>query len=251
MDFKTAIAYIPYVILGILPSFVWLVFYLQKDRRPEPKTMILKVFFWGMMMGPVALIFQLAIRWLCDPTTEWSIFFASLGQNNRLLLLNVLIFAPLTEEFVKYLVVRQTVLKNPAFDEPVDAMIYMVVSALGFAAIENIVNIFSDPQMNLEAASYQMIARFLSATFLHTLASAVLGYFMALSMIDFKKRKIIFIAGFALAAAMHGFYNYLILLFDKADFMPQALAIFLLFVATVVFWQFKRLKKLLAVCRVR
>ena len=249
MDFKAAFSFIPYAILGVLPSLIWLVFYLQKDRRPEPKAMILKVFFWGMMMGPLALIFQLTMRWLCDPTAEWSIFFASLGRNDYLFLLNVLAFAPITEEFVKYLVVRQTVLKDPAFDEPVDTMIYMIVSALGFAAIENIVNLIPNGQMTLETASYQMIARFLSATFLHTLSSAVLGYFLAISMLDFKKRKVIFITGFTLAAAMHSFYNYLILLFDKADFMPKAIAVFLLFMATIVFWQFKRLKKLMAVCR--
>jgi RsiW-degrading membrane proteinase PrsW (M82 family) len=34
--------------------------------------------------------------------------------------------------------VRLKALRDPEFDEPIDAMLYMIIVALGFATIENI-----------------------------------------------------------------------------------------------------------------
>lgn len=36
-----------YLIAGVLPCFLWLLFYLKRDRHPEPKKEIAKVFFWA------------------------------------------------------------------------------------------------------------------------------------------------------------------------------------------------------------
>jgi RsiW-degrading membrane proteinase PrsW (M82 family) len=45
------------IILGLLPSTIWLLWYLRKDKHPEPKQMILKIFFWGIIIAiPVALL---------------------------------------------------------------------------------------------------------------------------------------------------------------------------------------------------
>ena len=41
------------------------------------------------------------------------------------------------EEAVKYLAAKTSALRSKAFDEPVDAMVYLVVAALGFAAPQN------------------------------------------------------------------------------------------------------------------
>jgi len=226
--------------LAVLPSLVWFFFYLKEDAHPEPRYWLFIIFLTGAALAPLVIFLEMTISRFFS--------FASILYNLEGFFL-IIIIAPLVEEIAKYGVTHLALNKNPVLDEPVDGMIYVITAALGFAAIENIVNLIPNGQMTLETASYQMIARFLSATFLHTLSSAVLGYFLAISMLDFKKRKVIFITGFALAAAMHSFYNYLILLFDKADFMPKAIAVFLLFMATIVFWQFKRLKKLMAVCR--
>ena len=53
-------------------------------------------------------------------------------------LFTAFIVAGFVEEYFKYLVVRFKVLNSPEFDEPVDAMIYMIIAGLGFAALENI-----------------------------------------------------------------------------------------------------------------
>ena len=203
-------------------------------------------------MGPAALILQISSRWLLAPTGDFNYFFATLGQNDFRFVFNILLFAPLTEEFFKYLVVRQVILRHPDFDEPLDAMIYLIVSALGFAAAENLLVIFTSSILSFQVALNIALARFLSATFLHTLASGILGYFLALALLNFKKRKLIFGLGFALAVVAHSFYNFLAWhFFSQGEFKNFALfaALFLIFLAALVSWQFRLLKKQISICQ--
>lgn len=243
--------YIFYIILGLAPSFIWLLFYLRRDRHPEPKAMVLKIFLWGALMGPAAILLQLTARWFCQPTLGWSYFLATLGQGDYRYFLNIILFAPIIEEYLKYSVVKRHVLSDSTFDEPMDAMLYLVISALGFAAVENLLNIFLMPDLTLKAALSQSIARFLSATFLHTLASGLLGYFLALSLLNLKKKKIILLGGFLLAVVFHGFYNYLAWLLDFNKFFSLALAALLIAMGLLISWQFYRLKNQLSICKIK
>ena len=44
------------IFFGLAPSAAWLLFYLRKDVHPESNRMILKVFFFGMIVAlPVVL----------------------------------------------------------------------------------------------------------------------------------------------------------------------------------------------------
>lgn len=243
--------YLLYAILGIAPSVIWLLFYLHKDVHPEPKRLVLLVFLGGALMGPVALLLQLAALSVLSPGTSWPTLLASLSRNNYLFLLNIIIFAPLSEELMKYLAARWSALKNPCFDEPIDAMIYLVVSALGFAATENLLNIFLIPNVTPHLAISQATVRFLSATLLHALASGTLGYFIARSLFDFKRRKSLLLAGFSLAIALHGFYNYLAWLFTTDKIFAVAIAILLAAMAALVGWQFRSLRRRLSICKIR
>jgi len=76
--------YLFYALLGIVPSIVWLLFYLHKDVNPEPKKTILLVFLGGALMGPVALLLQFSVMALLSPASQWPNLFASLGQNRYL-----------------------------------------------------------------------------------------------------------------------------------------------------------------------
>ncbi len=243
--------YILFAIFGMLPSIAWLFFYLHKDTHPEPKDMLFLVFLLGGVIGPVAVLVQFLAVKIFEP------FFYIIGLNDfipqtvSLLLINIIIFAPLSEELLKYLVVKWQVLRNPAFDEPIDAMIYLIVSALGFAAVENMLNIFLMPNVTTQLAFSQSIARFLSATLLHALASGMLGYFLALALLNFKKRRLLFWSGFTVATLFHSFYNYLVWLIEFNKIFVLALALLLILMAAIVGWQFRQLKKHMAICKIR
>ena len=235
----------------MLPGLAWLFFYLQKDANPEPKDMVFLVFLLGAAMGPVAIF----VQYFCVKLIPVFANFFNLGflltGNTSLLFLNIILIAPLSEEFLKYLVVRWQVLKNPAFDEPVDAMIYLIVSALGFASIENVLNIFFMPGMTSQLAISQSTARFLSATLLHALSSGILGYFIAYSFLNLKKKRILFWTGFSLAVIFHGFYNYLAWLIEQNDIFVLMLALLLVLMAGLIGWQFRCLKKQISICKIR
>ncbi len=185
------------VLLGTLPSLGWLWFYLRKDLHPEPKRLLTLVFLGGVLITvPIAAIEQTLAQYI--PGTN--ILFLAAGTLEELAKL-----------FVFWLLIW--LWHDRAFDEPVDAMIYLITAALGFAAAENIANLF---QASGGLGEYVglMSARFLGATLLHTLGSGILGFFIArfhfLHKIKGKLHHGLWIKGVILASGIHTLFNILI-----------------------------------------
>ncbi|MGD0977461.1 MAG: PrsW family glutamic-type intramembrane protease [Minisyncoccia bacterium] len=179
------------IIFGFLPSLIWLFYYLRKDCHPEPKSMIARAMFVGILLAPLAIIAELLYSNVFNDSTS-AIFF---------------LWAALIEEFVKYLAVRWAVINNPNFDEPIDAMIYMISAGLGFAAIENILVLFHAIQSGAGATAQIWLLRFTGATLLHAVSSALLGYFLALSWFYDGHSKKILALGFGIAILAHFAFN--------------------------------------------
>jgi RsiW-degrading membrane proteinase PrsW (M82 family) len=228
-----------FIILGLLPSIIWLLFYLRKDKHPEPNEMVLKVFIYGMAVTlPAALI-----------EMSFSDFLKNLNLSSTLTLaLYFLVGVALVEEVIKYLVVKFGVLKNPEFDEPVDAMIYMIIAGLGFAAIENILILFplTQPYL-LEKTALALSGRFIGATLLHALCSANIGFFLALSFFKTKNRSHLLIGGFLVSIILHGIYNLAITMEGWPRFLILATILIGLFI--IVLAEFKKVKKLLTISK--
>lgn len=224
-----------YIALGTLPSFVWLIFYLRKDVHPESNRMILKIFFYGMLIAlPVVLIETGIVQSVKDMDLP-------LIQTN---LLNMFVGVALIEELMKFLVVREKVLKNPEFDEPIDAPLYMIIAALGFAAVENILILFSlGPVFLFKEAFSTMIFRFIGATFLHGLCSGAIGYFLAVSVCQKKNQVKTVSKGLLLATLLHGLYNFSIIGI-RGMFSVIIPLIILLSLAIFLAHSFQRLKQL-------
>ena len=129
-----------FVVLGFVPSLIWLNFYFREDCHPEPKTTLIKVFLMGIIISPLAIFFQiLLVR--CGEISSLEKFCLPTGFLSPSTP-EFLLWSAFVEEAVKFYAVRSIVLNNPLFDEPVDAMIYMIAAALGFAAIENTLIVF-------------------------------------------------------------------------------------------------------------
>jgi RsiW-degrading membrane proteinase PrsW (M82 family) len=232
-----------FIILALLPSLIWLAFYLRKDKHPEPNKMIVRVFLLGILAVPIAGLLEQG-------------FFIGLEKINLVQKIALLIIGfALIEEVLKYLVVKFGVLKNPEFDEPVDAMIYLIVAALGFAAAENIYLLIQAYPADMPIASaLEFIAtRFLGATFLHALASAIVGYFLAVSLlIKSRVRKFFIWLGLLTATVLHSIFNYIIILHSRATIdIPGRnlyLLILLVVMALVVSLMFKKINKHRSVC---
>jgi protease PrsW len=241
------------IFFGLAPSIIWLLFYLRKDAHPESGRMILKIFFWGMIITLIAAFVEIGIERVLDAektfanvseASQSGLFLPSLYS-----LLYGFLGIALVEEFLKYLVVKEKVINNPEFDEPVDAMIYMVISGLGFAALENILVLLPLGNFPLTTASVSAL-RFVGATFLHALCSATIGYFLALSFYSRKRRFFLVTIGITIATILHGIYNFSIIKSVDNNYFLYVPIILLTGLAIFVSFGFKRLKEKASVCRV-
>lgn len=246
--------YLLYIIFGLAPSIIWLLFYLRKDSHPESNRMIMKIFSWGILAALPVLLIEIGIsRGLAKLNFPLTLT----------LFLNLFIGVALIEELVKYLVVKGQVLKNPEFDEPVDAMLYMIIAALGFAALENVLVLIPGEEVFLFGEIFRQtiiisFLRFVGATFLHALCSGVLGYFLALSFFETKKRIILIVSGLLIATLLHGLFNISIIgiesglrIGNSTLFLLSLISLIVILVglALAVSLGFKKLKSLRSVCK--
>ena len=114
------------------------------------------------------------------------------------------------EELIKFYAIKLIILNNPEFDEPIDAMIYMMAAALGFAAIENTLIVFQTTPDGVAITINTLILRFIGATLLHALASGLLGYFLAISWFFQHHRKKLIFVGILMATIFHFTFNIVI-----------------------------------------
>ncbi|MFA5249239.1 MAG: PrsW family intramembrane metalloprotease [Candidatus Paceibacterota bacterium] len=230
-------------LLAILPSYVWLLFFLKNDKNPEPNIRILATFLIGMLFAVPAFFTETGILAIVDlGSEEWPICIASI------FLLKIFIAVALIEEIFKYLSVKLFAFRHQEFDEPMDAPIYMMVSALGFAAVENSLFLSAADWTKPEIPLALALIRFLGATFLHALSSALFGCFIALSFYHFKKRKRYFWTGLFLATLLHGSYNFLIIgMQSYSQFLLLFVA--LLGVSFLLLPFFEKIKTLKSICK--
>jgi len=235
------------IIFAVLPSIIWLLFYLRKDVHPESVKMILKIFCWGMILAlPAVLLEEGFAELLKEGLFKFKIDIPVF----LFLILGDFLGVAFIEEFLKFLVVRGHVLKNPEFDEPLDAMLYMIIAALGFAAIENILILFSFAPDFLIGKVFPIYAfRFLGATFLHALCSGLVGYFLALSFFETKKRGKLILMGLTIAVFLHGLFNFSIM-YSEGNLKVLIPALIIISLAVFLTFAFKRLKKIRSVCKI-
>ncbi len=187
---------------GLIPALFWLWFWLRDDnRRPEPYLLIAITFIAGMMVVPVALPLQ---KFACDLMQAGTCYPA--GDN--LMTLWVII-----EEVLKYAAALIVILWHREVDEPIDMVIYMIVIALGFAALENALFIFKP--LGEGAAIDAALAgsfRFLGATLLHVLASGTVGMALALAFYRSPLIRLLYATlGLFIAIVLHALFNFFIL----------------------------------------
>lgn len=240
MDIKAPITTTIYIISGVLPSLAWLYYYLRKDLHPEPKKMIIKVFLWGALATLPVIYIQLALKSILDAANV-----NPLAHN----LLYWFLIIGFSEEFFKYLVIRINVINSPHLDEPLDIMLYMVVAALGFAAVENVFYLLSTiNQISLGMSLEIYFIRFIGAVFLHTLCSAVIGYALAVSFCEARMKKTILVGGILAAAILHGTFDFSMVILPKPGNVIVS-AFVVLTLAFLVFSGFDNLKKKKGICK--
>ncbi|MFH0890486.1 MAG: PrsW family glutamic-type intramembrane protease [Candidatus Liptonbacteria bacterium] len=195
-------------VLALLPGFIWLIFYLSEDSHQEPKVLVALTFISGVASAFVALLIQYLLN--KSGLTGSPI---QLGSGEGLALrfiLSLLIFS-MVEELVKFGAAYLVISKSKEFNQPIDAMVYLVIAALGFATVENFGATFMGKTLPPLPVIIETLAlRFIGATLLHTLSSGLLGYYWAMSIRHFKTVSLL-LFGIVAATLLHAGFNYLII----------------------------------------
>ncbi|OHA88438.1 MAG: hypothetical protein A2741_00715 [Candidatus Zambryskibacteria bacterium RIFCSPHIGHO2_01_FULL_43_27] len=185
------------IVGGVIPALIWLLFWLGEDRRrPEPRGLLMFTFFMGMLAVPLVIPFQKL--WVENiPSSSEITFF---------------VWAILEEVF-KYGAAYYAALRKREMNEPIDALIYMMTAALGFAALENTVFIFHPlSDGNITEGLITGNVRFIGASLLHTISSAAIGVAIALSFYKNSKIKAMELFwGFVAAIGLHTAFNLFIM----------------------------------------
>lgn len=180
---------------GVIPALLWLAFWLMEDRcEPEPKRYIVLTFAAGALMVFAAL-------WLEQRA-------AALWSGTTLIFIWALI-----EELLKFGAAYVVALRTRVFDEPLDAVVYMITVALGFSAFENTLFLISPLQSgDVLRTIITGDLRFIGATLLHSLSSATIG--ISLALVFYKRaavKRLAALGGVILAVFLHTVFNFFIL----------------------------------------
>lgn len=214
---------------GILPSLIWLWFWLKEDRlHPEPRRILLSAFIAGMLAVPLVLPFQ-------------KYAFTHIGFASPILLF--LIWAGI-EEIFKFIASWTVALRRKECDEPIDALIYLLTTALGFSALENLFFLLN-PLGEGSIAQFIITGnfRFMGATLLHLVASTLVGIALAFSFYRTKRVKALFVTcGLVGAIALHTVFNLLIIDYTNYPAFTAFVGVWIAVVALMlVFEKVKRI----------
>ena len=212
---------------GLIPSLLWLWFWLREDdKHPEPKSILTVVFIMGMLAVIVVLPIQKFIQ-------------TNVSSSN----LEIILWASV-EEILKYLAVLTVLYKTNLAEEPIDWPIYLVTAALGFAALEN--TLFLLKLFPISGATVALLTgqlRFLGSTLLHTISSGMIGIAIGLSffMKEWKKEWFLLV-GFTIAITLHSTFNFFIISGSGSNFL-RILA-FLWVVTIIVMLLFEKVRRM-------
>lgn len=216
-------------ILALLPAlFLVYVIYKQDKVEKEPKRLIGKIFLFGMLSVIPVVILELLLETVVNLfASEESVFY---------ILIDNFICVALVEEYFKMQAAKKAAWKDKAFDYQFDAIVYCVVAALGFAAVENVFYMI-DEGLSL------VITRALLAVPGHATDGIVMGYFFGQAkkadfMEDKKRRKKYLRLSVFVPMITHGIYDSA-LSFDS----DWAFMFFILFVIVIDVWAIKFVQK--------
>lgn len=214
------------IIAALAPVAVLLWQILRRDAaNPEPPRMLAKAFLYGMV--------STAVTFVLLPITEAIGDIVVQNINPLSAAFKQAFFsAALPEEGAKLLMLWLLLRNNPYFDERFDGIVYAVCVGMGFAAVENVLYLFSNYDSWLSVG----IARALFAVPGHFFDAVIMGYYY--SHYHFGTRRNPATKALILAAPVvaHGIYDGILFSYDIDDGVAVvALILFLIF--------FNRLKK--------
>jgi RsiW-degrading membrane proteinase PrsW (M82 family) len=193
------------IFFGFVPMFLFAGFVNWLDRyEKEPKVLLGAAFTWGVVIaggGAYIINTVLGLGVYIVTGSEGATDFATAS-----------IIAPIVEESLKGLAVLVVFfLFRREFDSILDGIIYAGITALGFAAIENVLYIYEyGYQQDGWAGLWQLVfIRVVLVGWQHPFYTAFTGIGLAIARMNrnLLVKIIAVLGGFAMAVATHAFHN--------------------------------------------
>ncbi|MBI5324242.1 MAG: PrsW family intramembrane metalloprotease [Ignavibacteriae bacterium] len=183
------------LIMAVAPAVLILLYYYKQDKaKPEPKGLIIKIFFIGFASIIPAIIIELIL----DAVAEAILFLPIIY-----FFIKSFVVAGLVEESLKLFVVKQFAYKDSHFDEVMDGVVYAVVASMGFACFENV--------LYVSGGGWTLaFLRAFTAVPLHAVASGIMGFYIGKAKFAQTKSdetSLIF-KGLLIAVLIHGAYDF-------------------------------------------
>ena len=155
---------------ALLPIAILVYYIYHKDKKsPEPTGQLVKAFLFGILSVPLSFCMSIPLGLIGVYPTEATSIWGSVST--------AFFGAAIPEEIAKFFILWLLMRKNPYFDEKMDGIVYAVFVSLGFAALENIMYLFSNTESYLSVG----IARAIFAIPGHFCFGILMGYYYSLA----------------------------------------------------------------------
>lgn len=213
------------VLVALAPIFVILFYIYFRDKyEKEPIQVLILSFVFG---AAITLPIYYLENWLID---IWNIKYLKNSWQITNVFYKSFIVAAFTEELFKFLILYFFIWKNKNFNELFDGIVYAVFISMGFAAVENILYVFTN---GLETA----VLRIFTAVPLHALLGINMGYFFALAKFSDKK-KLYLSLSLLVPLVLHGIYDFILMSENEI-----LLLIFIPYIIIIYIYSFIKIKK--------
>ena len=220
---------IPLMLPIVLPVIFWAAYHYHKDRHlPEPPQNLALCFGLGLL----ASLLSAAMYAGLEPLGLRYDAVALAGENTLGLFAFAMFAIGPIEELAKMLPFLIVVIRLKAFDEPLDGIIYASFIGLGYSLAENLH--YLDFLTPLEA-----MARGFASPVIHILFASIWAHWISRARLAGEAIARPAMLGFLLAAALHGLYDFLVLLHPVS-----ALPIAATMIVVIWLWRLRLLRRL-------
>ena len=158
------------ILTALLPVAILVYYIYHKDKiSPEPIGQLLKAFFYGISSVPLSFCMSLPLGLIGVYPAEATSILGSVSA--------AFFGAAIPEEIAKFIMLWLLLRKNRYFDEKMDGIVYAVCISLGFAALENIMYLFTNAESYVSVG----IARAIFAVPGHFCFGILMGYYYSLA----------------------------------------------------------------------
>ena len=207
------------LLTALLPIAILVYYIYHKDRKsPEPTRQLVKAFFYGILSIPLSFCISIPLGLIGVYPAEATNILGSISA--------AFFGAAIPEEIAKFFMLWLLLRKNPYFDEKMDGIVYAVCVSLGFAALENIMYLFTNAESYVSVG----IARAIFAVPGHFCFGILMGYYYSLAKFYPKtptKNKVLILAA---PIIVHGLYDSILFIINVTPAISGVLLIvFLIF----------------------